>query len=416
MAICDKLNGKRVLILGFGREGRSTLEYIEKNCTGVTVGIADSGFVDTEALGDGYSYHLGAEAESAIELYDITVKSPGVVLKSAHDMEKITSQTELFLGEHRGITIGVSGTKGKSTTASLIAHILRKKYESVFLAGNIGVPVLDIEGELTKNSLVVFELSCHQLQYASVSPHTAVYLNLYPEHLDHYGTFEAYAAAKENLIKFQNENDFAFIGEGCGVTGRAQKIEPLSLPLDAKKVPLAGAHNLYNISVAAGVGALYGVPQADISEAVYTFTPLAHRLEPLGIVDGVRYYNDSISTIPQTAIEGLKSLDGVHTLILGGMDRGISYAPLVKYLCENPVSLVIVMPDTGSKIAMGLGSMGFGGRVLRAADLTQAVALAKEQTPKGETVLFSPAAASYGFFKNFEERGNKFKELLKKEG
>ncbi len=416
MAICDKLNGKRVLILGFGREGRSTLEYIERSCKNVTVGIADSGFVDTLALGGKYALHLGAEAEPAIEQYDLTIKSPGVVLKGEHDLSRITSQTQLFLEEHRGITIGVTGTKGKSTTASLIAHMLKQKSEDVFLAGNIGVPVFEIENQLTENSLVVFEMSCHQLQFAAVSPHIAVHLNLFPEHLDYYGTFERYAAAKENILKHQTNADFALIGENVGAESAAQKLQPREVLFDTKKVPLAGAHNMYNISVAAAVASLLGVSDEQIANAVYTFTPLEHRLEPMGEIGGVKYYNDSISTIPQTAIEGIKSLGAVDTLILGGMDRGVSYAPLVKYLCDNPIRTVIVMPDTGNKIAMGLSMQSYRGSVIRADNLAHAVELAKVHTAKGGTALFSPAAASYGFFKNFEERGRVFKELVKKEG
>ena len=416
MSIAEKLNSKKVLIFGFGKEGRSSYNYIKSHCS-CEVAVADGAFVDEALLDENTALYLGADAEDAIEKYDIILKSPGVVFKKEHDVSKFSSQTELFVSEYREHVIGVTGTKGKSTTSSLIAHILREKYGRVFLAGNIGVPVFDIadevDGALAEGEvpIVVFEMSCHQLQFAKTSPHVAVHLNLFPEHLDHYGTFEKYAAAKENIFKFQGENDFVFCGESVGAKSLAARaIAPYPLEVSTA---LKGEHNFYNIAVASGVAKLFGLTDDEIMRAVSTFRPLAHRLEPLGSIDGVYYYNDSISTIPQTAIEGLRALGGAHTLILGGMDRGVSYAELVKYLCANPVPLVILMPDTGTKIAMGLQMKGYSCEIVRCENLAQAVAAAKVKTPKGKTVLFSPAAASYGFFKNFEERGEVFRRLVK---
>lgn len=416
MSIAEKLNSKRVLIFGFGREGRSSYNYIKAHCD-CELAVADGAFVDEALLDKDTALFVGADAEDAIESYDIVLKSPGVVFKKEHDISKFSSQTELFVSRYREYIIGVTGTKGKSTTSSLIAHILRERYEDTFLAGNIGVPVLDIADDVDRaiaegrRPLVVFEMSCHQLQFAKTSPHVAVHLNLFPEHLDHYGTFESYAAAKENIYKFQNENDFVFCGESVGAA-ELKATQILPYPLEVQTA-LKGEHNFYNIAVASGVVRLFGLTDEEILRAVASFRPLAHRLEPLGSIDGVYYYNDSISTIPQTAIEGIKALGEVHTLILGGMDRGVSYAELVKYLCAHPVPLVVLMPDTGTKIGMGLAMKGFGGEAVRAQDLSQAVALAKAKTPKGKTVLFSPAAASYGFFKNFEERGEVFCRLVK---
>lgn len=440
---------KKVLILGFGREGRTTYEFLKSKVPSAKITVADAkeqhltsvspcGCVSFEpfecetVFGEHYMDDLGG--------YDIIMKSPGIPVLKDYGSEiesRITSQTDLFLRFCPATVVGVTGTKGKSTTSSLIYHILKKCGRKTRLVGNIGIPVFSDMANIKPETVFVYELSCHQLQYVKASPKVAVLLNVYSDHLDHYRSFEEYRDAKFNIFRYQTENDtlivnskcesidismfdgakqhivFANDKNGCGADEENMYVCGKAVPLERVKTTLIGKHNLYNISVALTAAVTVGVPLDEAINAVADFKGLEHRLELFATLGGVRWFNDSISTIPEAAIGAVEGIGDVETLILGGMDRGVPYGELEKYIASGKVKNVIFAYESGRRILKETEPLCPKCNVFEVADIYEAADKAKEITKKG-SVLFSPAAASYGYFKNFEERGTKFKEYVLK--
>lgn len=429
--ILNRLRGKRILILGFGREGKSTLTFVKKHLPEVVVAVADKNEMDGVK-------HFGASYLEAMYNYDIVIKTPGISLKDFDTKGvEITSQTDLFFNQFRKQTIGISGTKGKSTTTSLIYHLLKSSGHDAILTGNIGIPCFDVMEDIKPESIVVYELSAHQLEYVHQSPHVGVLLNIFEEHLDHFGTFERYKSAKLNLLRFMDKDDFAIIHDSLSLDARrviASEAKPsrvfsqfdISNLVAPTALPLKGDHNLLNIKAALLACDAYGVDYHELIPYLYTFKPLEHRLEPVGTFGGVSFVNDSISTIPQATIQACKALGRVDFLLLGGFDRGIDYQPLADFLRENPVPHLLFTGKAGERMMRLMA--GFGERAgieipdeivspLQGLVLThystmeEAFAYIAAHAQKGDVVLLSPAASSYDQYKNFEERGRKFKAL-----
>lgn len=432
----DFFKNKSIAIVGFGREGKSTLEIL-KNTQCKEIGILDQNPINIQnesALPCPCTLHCGENYLDHLNDYDIIMKSPGIALfdkPSAEVKEKITSQTDLFLRFCENKTIGVTGTKGKSTTSSLIAHILEHCGKKAVLIGNIGIPPLSVIDNLEKDTIAVCEMSCHQLEYVKASPNIAVLLNIYEEHLDHYTGFEAYKAAKENIFKYQKANDLLIYNKALsGNKINADIAHKISVSQDEKadvyldgndivlfgekisydrlSPKLEGRHNLYNIAVALAAALNCGCEPNAVVEAVSSFNGLEHRMEVVRTVSGVKYVNDSISTIPLAAVNAVKTFCA-DTLIIGGMDRGINYDILADFLNKGEVENIICLPDSGYRVADMLNTES---NVFKVKDMEEAVLKASEVTKK--CCVLSPAAASYGFYKNFEERGKHFKELVNK--
>jgi UDP-N-acetylmuramoylalanine--D-glutamate ligase len=360
---------------------------------------------------------------------DIIMKSPGIPLfQSIGNFDKrITGQADLFLRFCRDFAkvVGITGTKGKSTTSSLTHHILTRCGVKSMLIGNIGVPPLDIVGEplmvspIKRDSadtpIIIAELSCHQLEYAQASPEIAVFLNLYEEHLDHYIDFAHYKHAKENIFRFQRDGDVLIRGEPTLSVFPPESGSSAVPVIDSTKAKLRGVHNLHNMAVAVRIATLLGIEEEAAIQAAYSFGGLEHRLEVFTELGGTEapdevgqsgrclWVNDSISTIPAAVIAAVEAFPETDTLIIGGMDRGIDYSTLIEFLKKCDLN-VITLPDSGHKIAENLP------KAYKARDLADAVDYAKRVTKR--CCVLSPAAASYGFYKNFEERGKHFKELV----
>ncbi len=436
--ICAKIKNKKILILGYGREGKSTYSLIRKHFPGLTVGIYDKNEIKDSL--ENVIIHGGNSYQDILSDYDVIIKSPGIVFnsKNSKDLKKLTSQTDLFLEFYSGQTIGITGTKGKSTTSSLLYHVLYSAGKDALLVGNIGIPVFDVIEKIKKDSLVVYELSSHQLEYVTHSPHIGLHLNIYQEHLDHYGTLEKYAVAKENIYKFQQKGDLLVYNKEFINPGKHFKGDTLTISFTAEdadiiakdnritcgehiieiiedEILVKGQHNIYNIGAAYAIAKYVGIDDKIFYDAVKTFKPLAHRLEYVGEVSGVKFYNDSISTICETTIQAVNSIKKVETVILGGMDRGIEYKPLVDFLLESEIKNIILMPDTGFRLQNLITKSEKSHenkKIFMVSNVEEAVKVAKKETASGSTCLFSPAAASYGFFKNFEERGEVFKNFV----
>lgn len=408
--ILNRLRGKRILILGFGREGKSSLAFVRKYLPEAQVAVADKNPLE----GVVYS---GENYLQAVYDYDIVIKTPGISLKDfdANGVE-ITSQTDLFLSQFHSQTIGISGTKGKSTTTSLIYHLLKSSGRDAILTGNIGIPCFDVMEQIGPQSIVVYELSAHQLEYVHNSPRVGVLLNVFEEHLDHFGTFERYKQAKFNLLRYMGADDYAVVHDSLLMETLELGVNNVVFPnmefdIDEAALPILGPHNLMNTKAALCACEAYGIDAREAIPHLYTFKPLEHRLEPVGTFGGVTFVNDSISTIPQAAIAACQTLGKVDFLLLGGYDRDIDYTPLVEYMAEHPVPYLLFTGKAGERMMRMIKDRGVVSQLVPYASMEEAFDYLKLHAQLGDVCLLSPAASSYDQYKNFEERGAKFKRL-----
>ena len=408
--ILNRLRGKRILILGFGREGRSSLAFVQKYLPEATVAVADKNPMELVQ-------YYGTCYLDAIFDYDIVIKTPGISLKDFDTKGvEITSQTDLFLSQFHHQTIGISGTKGKSTTTSLIYHLLKESGHDAILTGNIGIPCFDIMEQIHEDSIVVYELSAHQLEYVHNSPRVGVLLNVFEEHLDHFGTFDRYKNAKFNLLRFMGEDDFAVVHDSLmmetlelGVNNVV--FSNMDFDIDEEALPILGPHNLMNAKAALCACAAYGIDVREVIPHLYSFKPLEHRLELVGTFGGVTFVNDSISTIPQAAIAACQTLGKVDFLLLGGFDRDIDYSPLVEYMVEHPVPHLLFTGKAGERMMQLMNARGVLSKLVTYQSMEEAFGYLKQNARQGNVCLLSPAASSYDQYKNFEERGANFKRL-----
>ena len=422
-----------ILILGFGREGQSTYAYIRANDKDRILTIADASESVRENTilknDTNVRFVLGPDYLKDLSGYDCIIKTPGISLPDSTIKslgERLTSQADLFLRTYRHQTLGVTGTKGKSTTASFIHYALLASGKKSVLLGNIGVPPFDAVEQIELDSAVVFELSSHMLQTATVSPHVAVFLNIFPEHLDYYDSMEAYAASKANIFRFAFPGDILVTGDSEAVDGLVKKYgtqahlvtwdtepdPPYSFYVPEKTL-LKGDHMLRNLALGAAAACYIGGDSDSVRESLATFQGLPHRMENIGTYKGITFINDSISTIPESAIAALNAFPDTNVLILGGMDRGVPYAKLADELLNHPDLSVICIDEAGKRIyAEAKDKTNF----ILLDTLEAAVKKSYELLPEGGTVLLSPAAASYTEFKNFEERGKAFATYAEKYG
>ena len=412
--ILNRLRDKRILILGFGREGRSTLRFLQKYLPDAVVAVADKNAME------GVQYS-GADYLEAMYQYDIVIKTPGISMKDFDTKGvEITSQTDLFLAQFHGQTIGITGTKGKSTTTSLIYHLLKSSDRDAILTGNIGIPCFDVMEDIKPDTIVVYELSAHQLEYVHNSPRVGVLLNVFEEHLDHFGSMSRYKTAKLNIMRFMGEDDIAVIHETLlddawrlFVNNIVFSLFDISEFVDETALPLKGEHNLLNVKAALLACDAYGIDYRELVPHLYTFKPLEHRLEPVGVFGGVSFVNDSISTIPQATISACQALGRVDFLLLGGFDRGIDYTPLVDFFKEHPVPHLLFTGKAGERMMQIIQDGGVMARFSMYDSMEAAFDYLSSYAKQGDVCLLSPAASSYDQYKNFEERGAKFKALAK---
>lgn len=455
------VKGKKVLLLGFGREGQSTYRMLERTKAYRELAIADQMVKHPWLPDPDITWIAGPDYQKTMDDYDVVFKSPGIVLEKPIEEYRcrIISQTEVFFQLFRDQIIGITGTKGKSTTTSLLYHILKSAGRKTLIAGNIGIPAFDQADQVTEDTDIVFEMSCHQLEYMTVSPHIGLLLNIHEEHLDHYGTMEKYVAAKQQIYRNQGPDDLLLCSTQClpeegTCPSRLIIVEDLGEQTEAEQegkrkeelqrrladadtvylsgisifwkenryqiptdeIQLLGHHNYYDIAFVYAVCKSIGVSDEAFTQGLKTFEPLPHRLHYVGVQDGIRYYDDSISTICDTTIQALNTLKDADTVLIGGMDRGIDYQELIEYLSVSPIPHIILMEATGKRIyeeiCQSFPKFRQPERLVLTDHLEDAVKQAKKVTRPGRSCVLSPAAASYGIFKNFEERGDVFKKLV----
>lgn len=446
--LLNYLEDKKILILGFGKEGESSYKLMRKHFPEKNLFIADKNMnllnEKIELMEDPYlEVSLGENYLNGIEEYDLIIKAPGISLKDVdltNIENKITSQLELFFECTDVYKIGITGTKGKSTTSSLMYKVLIDQGKDSFLLGNIGEPIFNYIELIEKDSIVVLELSSHALEFVKRSPNIAILLDIYEEHLDHYKSFERYIEAKFNVAKFQNENDYLiynYDNENMKNFGFEYKKNDFAVSLDTipdklnnvyiknekiyhnenelmninEEMNLKGMHNINNIMFILSACQILNLDIDKAIESIKAFKPLEHRMEYVATINGVDYYNDSIATIPESTINAVNALEKVNTLIVGGKDRGVDLSELIEYLKTNEtVENIICLPKTGEFIKEGLKDSNKN--VIFTEKLEEAVKLAKQLTKENMICLLSPAASSYGYFKNFEERGRLYKEYV----
>jgi UDP-N-acetylmuramoyl-L-alanine---L-glutamate ligase len=410
----DELRGRRVAIWGFAREGRAALRFLRERDAGMAITVLDdaggAAQIDAPLIGG------RAAIAGAIDGFDVVVKSPGIslydplVTQARAGGVRFTSLLNLWFADAPACrTVCVTGTKGKSTTTALIAHILRGVGRNAMAAGNIGVPVT----ELPRNGLdlAVIEVSSYQAADFSGQCDIAVLTSLSQEHLDWHHSVAAYQRDKLNLLRHARHaliscDALAAVGAMLDLASLEHTVFAASSEPHVNNRYLARPHNLTNLAGALAVVRSLGVDAAAALRAAEDFPPLPHRQQEIGEVGGVLYVDDSISTTPEATIAALDAYrDRAVTVIVGGHDRGIDYAVLVARLRAEPRPGVVLIDASGERIRTMLGPVP---RVHVAASMSEAVALARAMTPSGGVVVLSPAAPSYGRYRNFVERGEDF--------
>ena len=436
----ELFKNKKVLILGYGKEGKSTHNFLKRNNIKCELYISDLRDIKDELIDNNVNIVDKELYLKHLNEYDIIMKTPGISLKEIDTNEfndKIYSQSSIFIELYKNQIIGVTGTKGKSTTSSLIAEFFKKINSEVFLLGNVGIPFFDEIEKISDNSIIVCEFSCHQLEYVKNSPKISIITNIYEEHLDYYKDFLHYIYAKYNIMKYQTYNDISIINNDNIniikiVEDNVNQLKGKIIKLSSKektmfhmkhnkiyynnevifdecnKRYIMGEHNLYNIMVLFVIADIFNISNEMVYKTVEEFRGLPHRLEYVCEYNGVKYYNDSISTIPESCIAALDALKNVDTIIIGGMDRGINYEELIKKINSIENLKVICINEVGKKVFSLIKNEKY-----LINDMSEIVKKSIEIT--NNICLLSPAASSYGTYKNFEERGNRFKDELRRQ-
>jgi UDP-N-acetylmuramoylalanine--D-glutamate ligase len=423
-----KLSGKKIAILGFGKEGQATFDYLTKNGIPIAAVLDNNPQLkpDTESKIShaGVKFIGGNTYLDGLNEYDLLFRSPGIPrmhpkLTEFKNPEAIFSHSKLFFELCPCPIVAVTGTKGKTTTTSLVYEILKASGKNVFLGGNIGEPPLNFLDQLTLKSVVALEVSSFQAQDLHKSPHVGVILNVTHDHLDD-GTFRAashinneeYLQAKAQLIANQSENDIAILHPGLGGIflksgqGRKITIQPDQYKNWDRK--LVGEHNLENIGAAALACTELGIPEDVIKKTVANFSGVPMRLQPVGERNGIKYVNDSAGSNPESTIAAIKSFNSNIILIVGGSEKGFDYGELGQIIVRTPyIKALIVIGQVATQILAAV--TGFKGSILTAATtMDEIITQANSVATTGDTIVLSPGAASFDMFENYKDRGEQF--------
>ncbi len=447
---------QRVTIIGLGREGTALAKFLARHEAEVTV----TDIKKEEALRDRIDelrglpirYLLGTHPEEALEA-DVIFVSPGVpralpILTEARRRGiPLDTETRLFFSLCSAPIIGITGSSGKTTTTTLVGEIMRAGGYRTFVGGNIGSPLIDMVEQIRPSDKVVMELSSFQLDGLDQSPHIAAVLNLSPNHLDRHASMEDYVRAKQNIVRFQHHSDYAILNADQELTreltkdcrgrvflfSRKQELKEgaclvqgqisvrwegkESRVCDVSDIQLLGDHNVENILAAAAVGWVAGAKTKAIRRVVTSFTGVEHRLELVAEIDGVRYYNDSIATSPARTIAALNSFVEPIVLLAGGREKHLPLASLARLIVSKTRSLILFgeaapLLERAVLEALSKGN-GVSIPIQRTSSLAEAVRTAAHVCQAGDVVLLSPACTSFDMYRDFAERGEHFKSLVR---
>ena len=446
----NSLEGKKVAIIGMGVSNSPLLDYFGDKNAKLTI-------LDSKALSDeimekinkyGYSIDTNPDNMTRLKDYDIIFRSPSI-MPNTIEMEKakesgtiVTSEIEMVLKLAPCTIIGVTGTEGKTTTTSIIYEIMKKSGRKCFLGGNIGKPIFTEIKNMKPEDVVILELSSFQLMGMDISPDISVVTNIYPDHLNIHKSYEEYQEAKKNIFKYQNQEGIVVLNKDNSITNSFKKEangkvilfssnEKLNQGyyydrekeeikfgekslIKRKEIKLRGIHNYENICAA--LAATSSIVDEEVQiEAIKSFSGVEHRLEFVRELDGVKYYNDSIGTSPASTIAGLNSFEENIVLLAGGSDKGLDYKEVGKAIANHVGTLILTGP-TSEKIEKATleaaQNLNKSINIYYAKNMEEAVKMAKEKAVSGDIVLLSPASASFDLYKNFEERGKIFKDIV----
>jgi len=447
---------KKIAILGLSVEGVDCASFFSQQQAHITCCDRRS----AAELGNSYShfkkcsvsFHLGKDYLDHLEQYDIIVRTPGMspripeLVKARQSGVVITSATQLFFDVCPASIIGVTGTKGKGTTSSLISEIFKEEKRNVWLGGNIGIPLLSSVSKIRPSDVVVYELSSFQLEDLHTSPHIAVVLTITCDHLanedpnatNYHKDITQYREAKMPIVKYQKAEDIVIVNADnatsksfaaltpasrfsfsshtqmadayvFGNTVYVRKNGSVSKICSMDEIRLLGVHNLENIAAASLTAIVAGASVRSVRRAVTSFCCLPHRLEHVRSLNDVSYYNDSFSTTPETAIAAIRSFNTPIILIAGGSDKKSDYTHLGNVLADSTVRVLVAIGITADKIVRAAHRAGYKGLVKRnLKTMHEIVSYCAKIARPGDTVLLSPSCASFDMFKNYKERGNQF--------
>ena len=448
---------RKVAIIGLGISNIPLIDYMYDKKAKVTVfDDREENDISKEIMDKikdyEFDYSFGQNNLDKLKNFDIIFRSPSCLptKKELQEEEKrgaiVTTEIEMLMKMCPCKIIGVTGSDGKTTTTSLINCILKKAGYSTYLGGNIGTPLFTELSKITPEDIVVLELSSFQLMGMKISPHISVITNITPNHLNIHKDYKEYIDAKKNIFKYQNENDIVILNydneitrncakeansqivffsgkekleDGFVVDGKIIKECNDSIRehiLDTQDIILRGHHNYENVATA--LAATKNLVDSDIAVgAIKEFRPVEHRLELIREIDNVKWYNDSVSSSPTRTIAGLKAFDEEIVLIAGGYDKNLDYTPIAKPIVDNVKTLILIGQTSGKifeAVKEELEKQNKSLNIYMCKTLEETVNLAKKHAKPSQIVLFSPASASFDMFKNFADRGLKFKNLVNK--
>ena len=447
----EKFISQKVAVLGFGLEGKDLCRFLLSQKAQITVFDQETDLVKDQDYQkfqkQGVEFKLGKDCLSTLpnEGFAFIFRSPGFsplrpeIKKAKESGAQISSATKLFFELCPGKIIGVTGTKGKGTTATLISEILKADQKEVFLTGNVGSPMLSLLSQIKKETWIVLELSSFQLMDLGQSPHIAVVLFITSEHLDYHQDTNEYIQAKANLVKYQKSTDLAVLNADNKVSASFADLTPAriynfsrcnkvngayvqnrQLYLLAEKLgsvddlQILGEHNWDNVCAAISAAHLAGASLGSIKKTIFSFKGLEHRLEFVREINGVSFYNDSFSTTPETTIAAIASFKKPLVLIAGGSDKGSDYTHLGEKISQSAVKTLILIGLMADKIRQAVLKAGFQGKIIfrPSEKMEEIVKLAFEKAKPQGLVLLSPACASFDLFANYKDRGEQFKKTI----
>ena len=465
-ALPKELAGKRIAVLGVAREGLATTKWlIERGavpavCDRLPQSELGPAYEELSALGVS-DWRLGDDyldglVQDGRPVFDVVFRTPLLPANDTRLAEAraagvtVTSHIKLFFELCPAPVVGVTGTKGKGTTAGLLHEMLKAGGRQSFLGGNIGKPPLEFLGKLKVDSVVVLELSSFQLEDLEQSPHIAIVTNVTADHLDRHESVEEYRAAKRPIMAYQGADDLAVLNEDdpgakamaefAGgrvawfslrrpVSDGAYAAEDGKLQLafgsdpgeicPAGQLLVPGPHNRANVLAAAVAAARFGVPRDAMRRAATTYRGLPYHLEFVGEHDGVKFFNDSYATNPTATIPALQSFDEPLVLTAGGLDRGLDFDELAEQVLASPVRVLVSLGEAGQRLAKQVAELAAATdrsapESVPVADKESLKTMLQKTVQAGDVVLFSPAAPSFDWFDNYTVRGKFFTELVKK--
>lgn len=413
----------KVALAGFGQEGKASYDYWNRDGNELTLASEADAINDAP---EGVATITGPDAFTKLGEFDRIIRTPGVNPHKLPYGDKVWSATNEFFEKCPAPIIGVTGTKGKGTTSSLIASILKAGGKTVHLVGNIGVPALTELTNIGPDDVVVFEISSFQLWDIRKSPHIAVVLGIEADHLDVHDSFDDYVEAKRNIVRYQKQQDVTIFyedSEHSANIGRSSSAgSVIAYPDDeqakyaARFIRIPGQHNIQNACAAMLAASYFDVDEAAIQVGLTSFSGLPHRIKFIREYNGTSYYDDSYSSAPAASIAALRSFTAPKILLLGGYEKHADFTELARFVKnDDTIKKVILMGQTRNRIMQcfeqnGVDTLRY--EITDSTDFKEIVAKASEHSQAGDVVLLSPGSASFDMFKNFTDRGEQFISIV----